>query len=638
MSIENFLKQDAEKDLLRFTTAGSVDDGKSTMIGRLLHDSKQIYEDQLQSVKNASGKINSELEIDYALITDGLKAEREQGITIDVAYRYFSTPTRKFIIADTPGHEQYTRNMATGASTADLAIILIDARNGVLTQSKRHAFISSLLGIPHMLVAVNKMDLVDYSKDVFEKIRRDFSEFASKLTVPDIRFVPISALKGDNVVNSSENMPWHKGDTLLEYLENIYIASDKNLIDLRFPIQSVLRPSLDFRGFSGRIASGVLKKGDEIAVLPSMKQSRVKSIVSFDGEMEQAVASESTTVTLEDEIDISRGDMIVHRHNMPRILKHFEAMVVWMDEKPMDQNQSYYIKHTSKSSIANIDELRYRVDVNTMHRKEADDLKLNEIGRVVFSCNSNLFIDPYGKNKTTGSFILIDRISNNTVAAGMILDREPSENLPSKIARQHDEETIAFPDYNKISMEERIKKFKQKPATLWLTGLVSSGKREIAYKLEKRLFDMGLTCILMDGKSIRSGLSRELNFTAVDRAENLRRVAETSRIINNSGIISICAFVSPSAGIRKQLSEIIGKDSFVEIYSNASLEFCIKRDKTGIYEKAKKGKLENFTGVSALYEAPENPDIVLNPEKDSIDKSVEKIIDFLKDKNFIFPE
>jgi sulfate adenylyltransferase large subunit len=385
MSIKDFLKKDSEKDLLRFTTAGSVDDGKSTMIGRLLHDSKQIYEDQLDSVRNASGKINSNLEIDYALITDGLKAEREQGITIDVAYRYFSTPARKFIIADTPGHEQYTRNMATGASTADLAIILIDARNGVLTQSKRHAFISSLLGIPHMIVAINKMDLVDYSKEIFDNIKKDFSEFASKLTVPDIRFVPISALKGDNVVNVSENMPWHKGYTLLEYLENIYIASDKNLIDLRLPVQTVLRPSLDFRGYCGRIASGVLKKGDSITVLPSMKESKVKSIVSYDGEMNQAVASESITVTLEDEIDISRGDMIVHQHNMPRVLKHFEAMLVWMNETPMDQNQSYYIKHTSKSCIVNIDELRYRVDVNTMHRKNADALKLNEIGRVVFS-------------------------------------------------------------------------------------------------------------------------------------------------------------------------------------------------------------------------------------------------------------
>ena len=632
-TIDEFLEQNAHKDLLRFSTAGSVDDGKSTLIGRLLHDSKCIYEDQLSSVKNASGKINNEVEIDFALLTDGLKAEREQGITIDVAYRYFSTPKRKFIIADTPGHEQYTRNMATGASTANLAIILIDARHGVLTQSKRHSFIASLLGIPHFLIAINKMDLVDYSQEVFEKIRQDYSDFAAKLNVRDLHFIPLSALHGDNVVTPGhENMPWYKGSPLLEYLENVYIASDRNLIDLRFPVQYVIRPDLDFRGFAGQVASGIIKKNDKIMVLPSRKKSRVKSIVTFDGELEQAFPPQSVTVTLEDDIDISHGDMLVHTNNIPHTGRHFEAMLVWMDEKPMNPYAQYIIKHTSNSGKVRIDKLRYRVDVNSLHHQETEALKLNEIGRVVLTVNKALYFDPYARNHQTGCFILIDVVSNNTVAAGTIIDRISEDRLPSRIFS-----ATQVVDGNRtlISREDRIKRLNQKPATLWLTGLHASGKNNIAYLLEKRLFDMGASCIVFDGNLVRRGLNRELDFSATDRAEHLRRVAETAKTINENGLIAICVFVSPDADIRNQVAKIIGSD-FIEIHVDTSVEKCREADTVGLYEKADRGEIANLPGVDAPYEKPENPALLLDMNSATIDESVETIIRYLEE-NSIFP-
>lgn len=633
MNIEEFLRNDAGKDLLRFSTAGSVDDGKSTLIGRLLHDSKQIYEDQLASVKKASGKINVGLEIDFALVTDGLKAEREQGITIDVAYRYFSTPKRKFIIADTPGHEQYTRNMATGASTANLAIILIDARNGVITQSKRHAFISSLLGIPHMVVAVNKMDIVDYKQEVFEKIKKDFSEFASKLNIRDLHFIPMSALKGDNVVEPSPgNMPWYKGQCLMELLENIYIGSDRNLIDLRFPVQYVTRPTQDFRGYCGRVASGIIRKGDEIMVMPSMKKNKVKSITTFDGELNEAVAGQSVTVTLDKEVDISRGDMLVHPNNLPSCENHFEAMVVWMNEEALDPAKSYYIKHTSNMTSVNIDEIRYKIDVNTMHRLPAESLALNEIGRVVFSSRKKIFFDPYSKNKSVGSFIIIDKISNNTVAAGMILDRLSADRLPKNISRPA--EASNYRSYREVSAQEKADRSSQKPVTLWFTGLVSSGKREIAWKLEKALFDKGHSVIVMDASTVRSGISRELEFSQSDRTENIRRAAEISRMLNDNGLISVCAFVSPDASVRKQLSSIIGEERFAEIYVKASLDFCRKRN-PAVYEKAEKGEIENFTGISAPYDEPVSPAVTLDMDSISIDEAVSRIVDYMTEKSFI---
>jgi bifunctional enzyme CysN/CysC len=637
MNIEGFLNKNQSKELLRFSTAGSVDDGKSTLIGRLLHDSKGIYEDHLDSIKRLSGKINNDVSIDFSLLTDGLKAEREQGITIDVAYRYFSTPKRKFIIADTPGHEQYTRNMATGASTANLAIILIDARNGVITQSKRHSFISSLLRIPHLVVAINKMDLVGYSKEVFEKVKADFIEFAAKLQITDLHFIPISALHGDNVVDKSGNMPWYAGAPLLEYLEEVYIASDRNLIDFRFPVQYVIRPHLDFRGFSGQISSGIIRKGDEVMVLPSNRRTRVKSIVTYDGELDYAFAPQSVNITLEDEVDISRGNMLVHPHNHPNIQRRFEAMIVWMSESPLSPSRQYLIKHTTQTIPVRIDEIRYKVNVNSLHREKASELSINEIGRVVFTAKRPLFFDAYSKNRATGSFVIIDLISNNTVAAGMILDREPEAKLPVNILPLSEKKTSARKELRSlVSEEERIRKFKQKPVTLWLTGLVSSGKKEISIALEKRLFDMGATCMVLEGSSLRERLDNELDYSFADCSEHLRRVAEISYLMNRNGLITICSFVSPYEGIRKQVSEIIGSGKFIEIFADASLEFCRKMDKTGLFEKAAKGEIENLAGVSYPYEPPKSPRMHLEMEKLSIEDAVNQIIRYLAD-NKIFP-
>ncbi|MDH6533939.1 sulfate adenylyltransferase subunit 1 [Parabacteroides sp. PM5-20] len=424
LNIKEYLDKDEQKDLLRFLTAGSVDDGKSTLIGRLLFDSKKIYEDQLDALERDSKRMgNAGEHIDYALLLDGLKAEREQGITIDVAYRYFSTNNRKFIIADTPGHEQYTRNMITGGSTANLAIILVDARTGVITQTRRHTFLVSLLGIKHVVLAVNKMDLVDFDQQVFDRIVDDYKAFVEPLNIPDITPIPLSALDGDNVVEKSGRTPWYEGISLLEYLETVPIDQDRNFDDFRFPVQYVLRPNLDFRGFSGRVASGIVRKGDTVMALPSGKTSRVKSIVTYEGELEYAFPPQCITITLEDEIDISRGEMLVHPDNKPVADRNFEAMLVWMDEEPMDRNKQFYIKHTTNTSRARIDNIRYKVDVNTMEQSTVDHLVLNEIGKVVFTTGKELFFDPYTQNKQTGAFILIDPITNNTSAVGMIIDR-----------------------------------------------------------------------------------------------------------------------------------------------------------------------------------------------------------------------
>jgi adenylyl-sulfate kinase len=637
MNIEEFLNRNQAKELLRFSTAGSVDDGKSTLIGRLLHDSKGIYEDQLDSIKRLSGKINNAVNIDFSLLTDGLKAEREQGITIDVAYRYFSTPKRKFIIADTPGHEQYTRNMATGASTANLAIILVDARNGVITQSKRHSFISSLLRIPHLVVAINKMDLVDYSQDVFNKVKADFIEFAAKLQITDLHFIPISALHGDNVVGKSENMPWYSGAPLLEYLEDVYIASDRNLIDFRFPVQYVIRPHLDFRGFSGQISSGIIRKGEEVMVLPSNRKTRVKSILTYDGELEYAFAPQSVIITLEDEVDISRGNMLVHPHNHPNIQRHFEAMLVWMSESPLDPSRQYLLKHTTQTITTRIDEIRYKINVNSLHKESASELTINEIGRVVFTAKRPLFFDAYSKNRATGSFIVIDMISNDTVAAGMILDREPESKLPVNIISPPERKPSARKELNSLVTEdEKMRKFKQKPVTLWLTGLVSSGKKEVAIALEKRLFNMGATCIVLEGSSLRTRLDNELDYSFADCSEHLRRVAEISYLMNRNGLMTICSFVSPYESIRKQVSEIIGSDRFIEIFADASLVFCRKRDKTGLFDKADRGEIENLAGVAFPYEPPKSPQIHLKMDEISIDDAVDRIVEYLASRE-IFP-
>ncbi len=629
-TIEEFLDQDEKKDLLRFLTAGSVDDGKSTLIGRLLFDSKKLYEDQLDALQRDSVKEgHAGGEIDYALLLDGLKAEREQGITIDVAYRYFSTNRRKFIIADTPGHEQYTRNMITGGSTANLAIILIDAQKGVITQTKRHTYLVSLLGIKHVVLAVNKMDLVDFDQERFNEICSDYRAFVTKLNIPDVDFIPISALKGDNVVELSERMPWYHGRSVLELLETVHVSSDNNYRDLRFPVQYVIRPNLNFRGFAAKISSGLVKKGDRVVALPSRQTSHVKQIITYDGELGEAFTPQGVTLTLEDEIDISRGEMIVHPDNLPRIERHLEAMLVWMSEEPLDTSTHFFIKHTTQTTRARIDAIRYRVDVNTLEKSEVGHLELNEIGRVIVTTAKPLFFDPYEKNRQTGSFILIDPVTNNTVGVGMIIDQLETMDMPSGIteeARVKIEHGQAL-----IDQEEYVRRYNQKGSTVWITGLHGSGKNNLAYSLERKLFDLGATVVLIDGFTIRSGLSRELDFSPSDRTEHLRRVAHICRILNDQGIITICSFISPDENVRNQVAEIVGRDRFHLVFMDSDLEFC-RRNKPELYELSDRGKISGLPGVDIPFEKPGSARITCTPEAENL----EVIIQYLAD-HLIFP-
>ncbi len=632
MDIQSFLDQDQKKDLLRLLTAGSVDDGKSTLIGRLLFDSKKLYEDQLTALERDSKRLgHAGEEIDYALLLDGLKAEREQGITIDVAYRYFSTARRKFIIADTPGHEQYTRNMVTGASTANLAIILVDATNGVITQTRRHTFLVSLLGIKHIVLAVNKMDLVDYSQEVFENICRDYSAFVTQLDIPDLNFIPLSALKGENVVENSTMMPWYHGKSLLEFLETVHISSDRNFTDFRYPVQIVLRPDRDYRGFASKIASGIVKTGDEILVLPSLKRSRIRSIDTYDGRLDYAFPPQSVTITLEDEIDISRGDMLVHPDNRPRVERHFESMLVWMDEKPMDVSTHFYIKHAFNSAKARIDAIRYKTDVNTLENSETARLNLNEIARVVITTTKPLFFDPYKKNRQTGSFVLIDPVTHNTSAVGMIIDRLDSNSLPSRIT-DSEKEAIAA-GRSLVSTQERELAYNQKGQTIWITGLHGSGKNELAFLLERKLFENGAKVVVLDGSSVRPGLNRELDFTPADQVEHLRRVAHVCRILNDQGIITICSFISPREAIRGQLAEIIGKERFHLVYMEATLDYC-RKNKPDLYEQFNQGKIENLPGMDIPFETPVSPALKFNPAENL--SNLEKILDYMHMKK-IYP-
>ena len=624
MDIKHFLDQDQKKDLLRLLTAGSVDDGKSTLIGRLLFDSKKLYEDQLSALERDSKREgHAGEEIDYALLLDGLKAEREQGITIDVAYRYFSTSKRKFIIADTPGHEQYTRNMITGGSTANLAILLTDARKGVITQTKRHTFLVSLLGIKHVVLAVNKMDLVDYSQEVFDKICEDYKNFATQLDIPDITFIPVSALKGDNVVEVSDRMPWYHGQSLLEFLETVHVSSDRNFEDFRFPVQYVIRPDLKYRGFAGKVASGIVKKGDKIMVLPSGKTSTVKEITTYDGELQEAFPPQAISIVLNDEIDVSRGNMLVHPDNLPKVERHFEAMLVWMDETAMDPHTQFYIKHNTHSTKARIDKIEYRVDVNTLEKSSVDFFQLNEIGRVVITTNEPLYFDAYKKNRQTGAFILIDPVTHNTVAVGMILDKVSSDKLYSRITDK-EREHIAKQG-SLISVEEREKRYGQKGQTIWITGLHGSGKNELAYSLEKELFSMGKIVVVLDGKTVRAGLNRELDYSPADRAEHLRRVAHICKLLNDQGIICIASFISPKESIRQQIKEIIGPERFKLVYMDADIDYCRKNDKYGLYQLADEGKITHFAGVDEEFEVPENADVVVD-SKNGIDEVVESFI------------
>jgi bifunctional enzyme CysN/CysC len=626
--IDAYLLQHERKELLRFITCGSVDDGKSTLIGRLFYESKMIYEDQLAAIRKDSSRYGTTGdEVDLALFTDGLEDERQQGITIDVAYRYFSTDKRKFIIADTPGHEQYTRNMATGASTADLAIILIDARHGVLTQTKRHSFIVSLLGIKHVVVAINKMDLVDYAEEVFERIKNEYQAFAARLELPDVHFMPISALKGDNVVRNSPRMPWYQGSPLVHFLETVYIGSDRNLSDLRFPVQLVLRPNLDFRGFAGTVASGIIRKGDEVMVLPSRRTSHVKAITTFDGELEEAFAPQSVTLTLEDEVDISRGDMLVRPGNVPRVEQKFEALIVWMHDEKLVPGKSYLFKQTTRVLPGSVNTLRYRVDVNTLHRQEAPALELNEMGRCQVVLSAPIAYDAYRRNRATGSFIIIDRLTNATMGAGMILDREPDQRRGSLWDAEPASSSLSA-QLSKVTAEERSQRFGQKPVTLLLTGMPGAGKSSIASALERRLFDEGRAAMVIDGQNLRLGLSRELNFDESGRSENIRRAAEVAKLLNQAGLICILALVSPQEAVRQRARELVGDERFFIVHVTAAEETCRAR-------QAGKQSPTSAEEADVRFEPPANPDLVLDTDRNAIADSVEQLIKFLAERNVL---
>lgn len=606
-ALDLLLRQSSEAELLRFSTAGSVDDGKSTLIGRLLSDCKAIYDDQLSALSRDSRRLNRDT-IDLALLTDGLKAEREQGITIDVAYRYFSTPRRRFIIADTPGHEEYTRNMATGASTAHLAIVLIDARHGVLTQSRRHGFIASLLGIRHLVICVNKMDLVGFDQGVFEAIRSDYSAFSARLQVPDIVYIPLSALQGDNVVEPGSRMPWYRGPTLLAHLEQVEISGERNLIDFRFPVQYVNRPGQEFRGYCGQVASGVVRVGDEVVVRSSGRRSCIKSIVTFCGERDMAVAGESLTLCLTDELDISRGDMLSSPHNLPQYSRETEALVVWMHATPLTPGRPLLLKQTTQLIRGSVAALRYRIDPDRLERRAATELHLNEIGRCAIDFFRPLAWDPYSANRTTGAVVMIDPHTNATLGAAMLLDRivQPEErqlSLPREVRRESSLVTAA--ERGRLSGVAC-------GVTFWLTGLSGAGKTTIGRLLEQRLIESGQLAILLDGDNLRHGLNRDLSFTAADRLENIRRTAEVAALFNAAGLHVIAALISPTAADRRQAREVVGAERFLEIFIDTPLEVCEERDVKGLYRRARTGEIPSFTGVSAPYEEPQQPALRLD--------------------------
>lgn len=618
-----YLAQHERKELLRFLTCGNVDDGKSTLIGRLLHDSKMIYEDHMEAITKDSKKVGTTGDdVDLALLVDGLQAEREQGITIDVAYRYFSTAKRKFIIADTPGHEQYTRNMATGASTCDLAIILVDARYGVQTQTRRHSYIASLLGIKHIVVAINKMDLMNFDQAVFERIKDDYLAFAERIGLQptSLFFVPMSALKGDNVVNRSERAPWYDGQSLMEILESVEIAGDRNFNDLRFPVQYVNRPNLNFRGFAGTLASGIVRKGDEIAVLPSGKTSRIKSIVTFDGELEQATPGEAITLTLEDEIDVSRGDMLVHADNRPRIADSFDAMLVWMGEEPMLPGKKYDIKRATSYVPGSIASIIHSVDVNTLERAAASSLQLNEIGKVRVSLDAPIALDGYAQNRTTGAFIVIDRLTNGTVGAGMIV----ADPVAHGAGGHHG--TLAH-----VSTEERATRFGQQPATVLFSGLSGAGKSTLAYAVERKLFDMGRAVYVLDGQNLRHDLNKGLPQDRAGRTENWRRAAHVAKQFNDAGLLTLAAFVAPDAEGREQAKALIGADRLITVYVQASPQTCRQRDPQGLYAAGD----DNIPGESFPYDVPLNADLVVDTETATVEEGATQVIQMLRERGAI---
>jgi bifunctional enzyme CysN/CysC len=611
--------------LLRFITCGSVDDGKSTLIGRLLYESKLIFEDQLAALEADSKKVGTQGgELDFALLVDGLAAEREQGITIDVAYRFFSTDRRKFIVADTPGHEQYTRNMVTGASTADVAVILVDARKGVLTQTRRHSYIVSLLGIRHIVLAINKMDLVEYSQQTFDEIVAGYREFAKQIGLTNIVAVPLSALRGDNMLERSARTPWYDGPTLMGYLESVEIEDDLQTKPFRLPVQWVNRPNQDFRGFAGTIASGKVRRGDTVRVLPSGRQSRVTRIVGFEADLEIAVAGQSVTLTLADEVDVSRGDLLAAADAPPAVADQFQATIIWMHEEPMLRGRPYAIKLGTRMLTGSITTPKHKVNVNTLERLAAKQLELNEIGVCNLSFDRAIPFDPYADNRETGGFILIDKLSNDTVGAGLL-------NFALRRAENIHWQAL---DVNKTA---RSSLKGQRACVLWFTGLSGAGKSTVANLVEKRLHALGRHTYTLDGDNVRHGLNRDLGFTDTDRVENIRRVAEVSRLMVDAGLIVLVSFISPFRSERRLARELMQPGEFLEVFVDTPLAEAEKRDVKGLYKKARRGELKNFTGIDSPYEPPEHPEIHLRTVLQSPEEAAEQILKTLRDGGMLYP-
>jgi bifunctional enzyme CysN/CysC len=625
-AIDLAIKRHVRKTLLRFNTCGSVDDGKSTLIGRLLYESKALFDDQLAALEADSKRVGTRPgELDFALLMDGLSAEREQGITIDVSYRFFSSEKRNFIVADTPGHEQYTRNMVTGASTASLSIILIDARKGVLIQTRRHSFLVWLLGIRHVVLAVNKMDLVDYSQDVFTKIEAEYRAFAKELGLPTVTCIPMSAVKGDNIVKNSANMPWYQGPTLMGLLDDVEI--DETQIQqqpLRMPIQWVNRPNQDFRGYAGTIVGGRVRKGDAIRAQPSGRTSKVARIVTFDGDLEEAVAGQSVTLTLEDEIDVSRGDLIVTANQPAEVSDQFEATVVWMNEAPLLPGRGYFLKIGTKMVTATVTPLKCRINVNTLQRMAASKLDLNEIGVCNLELDRPIAFDPYQVNRDTGGFILIDRITNDTVGAGM---------LHFALRRAQNVHWHALD----VDRTARSALKGQKACVLWFTGLSGSGKSTIANLLDKKLYSSKKHTYLLDGDNVRHGLNKDLGFTEADRVENIRRIAEVAKLMVDAGLIVSTAFISPFRAERAMARDLMGPGAFIEVFVDTPLEIAEQRDPKGLYKKARSGGLKNFTGIDSPYEAPEHPELIIDTTKTSPEEAADIILGYLQRHGMIEP-
>jgi bifunctional enzyme CysN/CysC len=603
----------AGKDLLRFLTCGSVDDGKSTLIGRLLHDSKQIFQDQLSALARDSARYGTTGDhVDLALLVDGLEAEREQGITIDVAYRFFSTSRRSFIVADTPGHEQYTRNMATGASKADLAVLLIDARKGVLVQTRRHSLICSLLGLRHVVLAVNKIDLVSYDADIFARIVSEYRAFASELGFSSIAAIPISARNGDNVMFRSDQTPWYRGPALLDYLETVDVAQEMTEKPFRFPVQWVNRPGPDFRGYAGTVASGTIRTGDPITAAGSGQTSRIKELLTYDGPQSSAQAGDAITLTLTGEIDIARGDLLVSPASAPEISDQFAAHIIWMSDQALMPGRSYLARIGTRTTPISVTGIKYRIDVNTREHLATHTLGLNDIGFCNLSTGTPVAFDPYEQNRKTGSFIMIDRVTNNTLAAGMIaFGLRRGTNI-------HWQTTL-------IGKAERAAHKHQRPAIVWLTGLSGAGKSTIANMAERQLHAAGHHTMMLDGDNVRHGLNRDLGFTEPDRVENIRRAGEVAKLMVDAGLIVLCSFISPYRAERDMVRRLVGGGEFVEVFVDTPIDECAKRDPKGLYAKAKAGEIKNFTGFDAPYEAPENPEIHLQ----TIGQQPEQLAQFL---------